>query len=97
MSLNAEQCMAKRALIDLNHVQFNYYPFMISLDGCDGSCNNAIDDLSVKVCVPRKTKCINVEVFNMKTRINAAKIFLNADSIVRYQIQIKNGIMKYVM
>ena len=97
MPLNDEQCMARRAVIDLNHVKFNYHSFIISLDGCDGSCNNAIDDLSVKVCVPRKTKCINVEVFNMKTRINEAKIFLNTDSIVRYPIQIKNGIMKYVM
>ena len=40
----------------LNHVKFNYYPFMISLDKHNGSCNNVVDDSSVKVCVLSKTK-----------------------------------------
>ena len=37
-------------LVDLNPVEFKYYPFMISLDKCDGSCNI----LSPKVYVPKK-------------------------------------------
>ena len=46
---------------------------MISLDKCNGSCNNAVDDFSAKVCVPTKTKGVNVKVFNIITRINEAK------------------------
>ena len=42
------------------------YLLMISLDKYSGSCN-AADDLSTKICVPGKTKDINVEVFNMIT------------------------------
>ena len=59
-------------LINLNAVELNYYPFIISLDKCNGYCN-AVDDLSTKICVPSKTKDVNVEVFNTITKINEAK------------------------
>ena len=32
ISLNNEQCKIGPTLIDLNHLELNYYPFMISLD-----------------------------------------------------------------
>ena len=51
MSLNNEPCMTRPTLIELDPVKFNYYPFMISLDKCNGSCKTAADDLSGKVCV----------------------------------------------
>ena len=56
--------MITPSLIDLNPVELNYYPFMISLDKCNGSCN-AVDDLSTKIRVPSETKYENVKVFNM--------------------------------
>ena len=31
--------MVRPTLIDLNPVELKYYPFMISLDKCPGSCN----------------------------------------------------------
>ena len=37
-------------LIDLNPIELNHYPFMISLDECNGSWN-AVNDLSTKICV----------------------------------------------
>ena len=40
-------------LIDLNPVEFKYYPVMISLDKCSGS-QNAADALSTKIFVPVK-------------------------------------------
>ena len=43
---------------------------MISLDKCNGSCN----DLSPTICVLKKTKDINVKVFNRITNKNGAKI-----------------------
>ena len=73
MSLNNEACMTISTLIDLNPIKFNYYPFMISVDKCNGSCNNGVADLPAKVCVLSKTKSENVKVLNMIARINEAK------------------------
>ena len=69
LSLNDERCMVRRTLIDLNSVELEYHPFMISLDKCSGSCNV----LSPKICVPKATKDINVKVLNMTTNKNEAK------------------------
>ena len=54
VSLNDETCMVRPTLIDLNPIELKYYPFMISLDKCNV--------LSPKICVPKKTKDINVKV-----------------------------------
>ena len=67
MSLNNEPCMLKRFLIDLNLFELNYYPFMTSLDQFSGNCN-FVDDLTTKICVPSKTKDVNVKVLNMITK-----------------------------
>ena len=72
--------MIRPFLIDLNPVELKLsihgkyldYPFMISLDKCNGSCNT-VDDLSTKACVPSKTKDVNVKVSNMITNRNKAK------------------------
>ena len=42
---------------------------MVSLNKCTGSCN----DLSPKICVPKKAKDINVKGFNMITNKDEAK------------------------
>ena len=52
--------MIMSTVIDLNPIGLNYYPFMISLDKCDGSFN-AVDGLSTKICVPTKEKDLNVK------------------------------------
>ena len=49
--------MVRPALIDMNPNELKYYPFMISLDKCTGSCNT----LSLKMCPPKETKDINVK------------------------------------
>ena len=72
VSLSNEPCMVRPTAIDLNPIELNYYPFMISLDKCNGSCN-AADNLSTKIGLPGKTKDVNVKVFNMIKRINEAK------------------------
>ena len=41
-------CIVRPTFIDLNPTKFNYHPFMISLDKCNGSCN-AVDNLSTKI------------------------------------------------
>ena len=60
LSLSNEGCMASPTLINLNPIEFNYYPFLISLDKCNGSCVPA-NDLSTKVRVPSKTKDRNLK------------------------------------
>ena len=50
--LNGELCMGRSTLIDKNSVELKYYPFMINLNKCTGSCNV----LSPKICAPKETK-----------------------------------------
>ena len=47
--------MVRLTRIDLNPVELKYYPFIVSLDTYNGSCNSG-NDLSLKICVPNKTK-----------------------------------------
>ena len=65
--------MVRPTIIDMNSVEFKYYPFMISLDKCTASCNA----LSPKICVPKETKDIYVEVFNMIIKDEAKKMSEN--------------------
>ena len=51
------------------YLSLNDYPFMISLDKCNGRCNVVFPE----ICVPKKTKAINVEVFNTIKNKNEAK------------------------
>ena len=37
--LNDEPCRVRPAIIDMNPVELKYYPLMISLNKCTGSCN----------------------------------------------------------
>ena len=59
--LNDEPWTVRSTVIYLNPIELKYYPFMISLGKCTGSCNV----LSPKICVPKETKDINVKAFNM--------------------------------
>ena len=52
---------------------------MISLDNCNGSCN-CVDDLSMRICIPSKTKDIQVKVFDMITNRNEAKALVKETS-----------------
>ena len=47
--------MIRPNLIDLNPVEPNHYPFMISLSKCNRSCD-AVDGLSENICVPSEQK-----------------------------------------
>ena len=70
--LNDKPCLVRCALIDLNESKLHYYQFMVSLDRCNESCNT-LDDPSSRTYVPDETEYVNVNVFNMITRINYAK------------------------
>ena len=47
MSLNNEPCMIRPTLVAINHVDLNYYPFLISVDKFNGSCD-VVYDFSTK-------------------------------------------------
>ena len=69
MLLTTELYMTRPTVIDLNLIELNYFPFIISLDKSSRSFN-AVDDLSMKICILIKTKnVIVVKVFNMITKI----------------------------
>ena len=52
--------------------EFHYYPFVVKLDKCVGSCST-LNDLSKKVCVQNKKEDLNLKVFNKITGINVSK------------------------
>ena len=58
--------------VDLNPVELKCYPLMINLDKCNVRCN-FISDLSMKICVPSRTKDVNVKVFHIMTNRNESK------------------------
>ena len=55
--LNDELCMVRPTIIYMNPVELKYYPFVISLNKCIGSCNA----LCPKKCLPKENKDINVK------------------------------------
>lgn len=82
--------------------KINYSPFMVILDKYNRSCS-AIDDWSMKICVPSETKDVNVKVRNMMRRIYKAETLVKHiswdckwKSNSTHVIQIKNRIIKNV-
>ena len=68
VSLSNQTCVARPTLINLN----KYYPFNVTPDKCNRSFND-VDDLYTNICVPSKTKDVNVKVFNLITKIHESK------------------------
>ena len=72
MPLNNKYCKTEPYLNDLNPAELKYYPFVITLDKCDGSCN-VLTKISGRIFVPNKTEDVNLSVFNLITRKNESK------------------------
>ena len=45
--------MVRQTLLDLNRDEPYYYPFIISMNRCNGSCNTVEDPFS-RICIPNK-------------------------------------------
>ena len=91
--------MVRLTVVDMNPVELKYYPFMTRLNKCTASCNV----FSPKIRVPKETKDIYIKAFNIITKKDEGKamtehihVIVNANSIVQYEIQNKNGIIKHV-
>ena len=85
VSLDNQPCTARPTLIDLNPNELHYYPFMVSLDRCDGNVNT-VEDLLDRICVPNKIKDVILKVLNMIKKINDLKTLIK-------HISTQNGIM----
>ena len=76
VSLSNHKCLTQATLINFYpneySQEFHYYSFAVKLDGCVGSCNT-LNDLSNKVCVPKKTEDVSLSMSNMITGINESK------------------------
>ena len=76
ISLNNQKCKTQPTLINLHPNKYAQglpcYPSGVNLERYIGTCNT-LNDLSKKVCVPNKTKKLNLSVFNIITGINASK------------------------
>ena len=98
LSLNDEPCMVWPTVINLNPVEIKYYPFMISFDKRNGSCNI----LSPKICVPkRKTQTLQHLIWQqlkmkLKQWQNIFRVVVNPNSIVQHATQTKNGIIQHL-
>ena len=64
--------MIRPVLNDFNPVEFNFHPFLVIPRECNWNCD-AVGDFSTKMCVPSKTKNININIFNKITRIIEVK------------------------
>ena len=64
--------MVRLTIIDLITIELKYYPIMISLD----KCSESYSVLSPKICALKKTKDINIKVFNMITKKKEAETMI---------------------
>ena len=58
MSINNQPCMVRPILSNLNPDKLHYYPFIVSMTRCDGSCITA-EDLFSRICLPNKIESMN--------------------------------------
>ena len=74
--MNNQECKPRPKMIDINNNEPVFYPYSIRVNKCSGSCNN-INNQYAKLCIPDVIKKkINVEVFNLMSRINETRQIL---------------------
>ena len=69
-----EKCPARSTFVNINSNKTLFYPFMVSINKCGGSCNT-IDDPYAQVRVPNNVNNMNVKVFSLMSGVNET-IFL---------------------
>ena len=68
--MNNQEC--KIRLININSNEPIFYPYVINVNKCSGSCNS-INDPYAKLCGPDVVKNINVKVFNLMSKTNETR------------------------
>ena len=72
ISMNNRECKTRTKIININNNETVFYPFIIKVNKCSGSCNN-INDPYAKLCVSHVVKNINAKVFNLMSFSNQTK------------------------
>ena len=77
VSMNNQECKIRTEIINLNCNNLNtndpfFYPYIIKINRCKGSCNT-INDPYAKMCVPDQIENRNVKVFNILSRTNETR------------------------
>ena len=49
--MKSQECRIRSEIININNNEPTFYPYIIKLNKCSGSCNN-INDPYAKLCVP---------------------------------------------
>ena len=60
VSINNQECKVRPEMININSNEHPFYPYIVKISKCSGSCNN-INDLCARLCVPDAVKNMNVE------------------------------------
>ena len=71
-SMNNQECKIRPELINLNTNGSLFYPHIIKINKCKGSCNT-INDPYTKICVSDNIKNTNVKVLNLMSRTNETR------------------------
>ena len=72
ISMNNQEFKARPKILDANGNEPVFYPYSIRVNKCSRICSN-INDPYAKLCIPDIVKNINVEVFNLMSRINETR------------------------
>ena len=72
VSMSNQECKIRPEIININSNKPSFYPYSVQINKCSGSRNN-INDPYTKLCVPDVVKNLNVEVFNLMSRINETR------------------------
>ena len=72
ISVKNEKCMSRPKIIDLKKNEPVFYPLSITVNKCDGDCNN-INNPMAKLCTPDIVRDMNIKGFNLLARINETR------------------------
>ena len=72
VSMNNQWWKIRPQVVNIKSDNTFFYTYSIEVNKCGGSCNNINNPYS-KFYVPNAVKNINVEVFNLVSRINEAR------------------------
>ena len=70
--MNNQEFKIRPEIININSNETLFYPYIVKINKCSGSCNN-INDPYAKLCVLDIIKNINIKVFNLMSRTNETK------------------------
>ena len=70
--MSNQECKVILVIMNINYNEPLFYPCIILVNKCSGSCNNIIDPYST-LCVPDVVKNINNTVFNLMSKANEEK------------------------